>query len=100
VVTPEQVKQVAELAGLRLPAGELTELTRQLTGILGYMEALAGAPNQEAADPAPEPDPAALRPDEPGADPIAVPLHLIAPGWSDGFFTVPTLPSHRDTDPP
>jgi aspartyl/glutamyl-tRNA(Asn/Gln) amidotransferase C subunit len=100
VVTPEQVKQVAELAGLRLPPGELTELTRQLTGILGYMEALAGAPDREAADPAPEPDPAALRPDEPGADPIAVPLHLIAPGWSDGFFTVPTLPSHRDTDPP
>jgi aspartyl/glutamyl-tRNA(Asn/Gln) amidotransferase C subunit len=98
--TPEQVQRVAELAGLRLPPGELAELTRQLTGILDHMEALAGAPDQEAADPASEAHPAALRPDAPGADPIAVPLRLIAPAWSDGFFTVPTLPSHRDADPP
>jgi hypothetical protein len=40
-----------------------------------------------------------LRADEPGADPLHVPPADLAPAWHAGFFTVPRLPSHRDSPP-
>jgi aspartyl-tRNA(Asn)/glutamyl-tRNA(Gln) amidotransferase subunit C len=97
-VTPEEVRRVGELARLTLDPAEVEELTAQLNGILGHMEALAAAPDG-GPSPTDEADSAApLRADEPGPDPLRFPPDQLAPAWEAGFFTVPRLASHEDAD--
>jgi aspartyl-tRNA(Asn)/glutamyl-tRNA(Gln) amidotransferase subunit C len=49
VVTPEVVRDVAGLARLRLPEGELPRWTQQLSRILGYIEQLKQIPESALA---------------------------------------------------
>jgi aspartyl/glutamyl-tRNA(Asn/Gln) amidotransferase C subunit len=97
-VTPEDVRRVAQLAGLGLDPDQVVGLTAELNGILEHMEALRAAP---AADGSPESDPGGtpLRVDEPPSDPLQAPPATIAPAWEAGFFTVPRLTSHEETTP-
>ena len=51
VVTPEVVREVAGLARVRLPEGELPRWTEQLSRILGYIEQLRQIPEEAFAAP-------------------------------------------------
>jgi aspartyl-tRNA(Asn)/glutamyl-tRNA(Gln) amidotransferase subunit C len=97
-VSPDAIRHVAGLAALALEDEEITGLTAQLNGILDHMRALesAVAGLDGFDEPAGE---APLRPDEPGADPLAAPPARMAPGWVEDYFTVPQLASHVESDP-
>lgn len=114
-MTPAEVQRVAALARLEVSEAEAAALAGQLSGILDVIRgSLAGPRDAEARSGSDggSPDlPASrslsappgddgplslpLRADLPGADPLAEPPAAWAPGWRDGFFTVPRLASHR-----
>lgn len=96
-VTPEDVRRVAELAALRVEPDDADGLAEELNGILDHFASLeevdvSGVPPFAAGGRAP------LRPDEPGADPLARGPDAGAPAWADGMFTVPRLASHATHD--
>ncbi|HUG41422.1 MAG TPA: hypothetical protein VMM12_13120 [Longimicrobiales bacterium] len=98
---PEELRRAAALARIDLTDVEVTTLTAQLGDVLERVERLEGgddAPPDGAAPPAGRGD-GAVRGDRPGADALALGLEAIAPGWTDGFFTVPRLPSHQEGAP-
>jgi aspartyl-tRNA(Asn)/glutamyl-tRNA(Gln) amidotransferase subunit C len=101
-VSAEQVRRIAELAALAIQEDQIVGLTAQLNGILEHMRALDAAAKLDvdldrAADSA---GATPLRPDDPGADPLAGPLASMAPGWDQDFFTVPQLASHGGPEMP
>lgn len=92
----EDVRRIAALARLDLPDVELDRFAAQLASVLDHVAAL-----EDAGTAAGEAEPAPLR-REPRADvidpdPLTVPLSELAPGFADGFFTVPRLRAF-DTD--
>jgi len=91
-VSRDDVLHVARLARLRLTEEELTQFTGQLNSILLHVIELQelGEIDAEALASTAE-WPAPLRDDQPGADPLKVAPAAFAPGWQDGFFTVPRL---------
>ena len=95
-VTPDDVRHVAALARLDLPANRLEPLVAELNGILAHMDVLAAVPlAADARDAAP---PAATPQREDGAPsvPLARALDTLAPAFRDGFFLVPRLSTHDD----
>lgn len=110
-VSPEDVRRIAALAALRLDDDEADRLTGDLNDILDHFEVLrdAGTGEQGGREVHGGTEVAPLRPDEPGADPLAPGPGDGAPDFRDGFFTVPRLASHAreedgsgsaDTPPP
>jgi aspartyl-tRNA(Asn)/glutamyl-tRNA(Gln) amidotransferase subunit C len=97
-LTTAEVRRIAALAMLRLGDDEVETITRQLNTILEHVDALesAGAVDTEPLEDGLERTP--LRPDEPGADPLATEPGTGAPGWDSGFFAVPRLASHDTGD--
>lgn len=92
-VTPEEVRRVVELARLRLSDDEVEQRVRELVAILDHVGALDGVePGGGVATDGVAP----LRPDQPGSDPLERSPGDLAPGFDDGFFTVPRLASHAD----
>ncbi|HEX6307939.1 MAG TPA: hypothetical protein VFZ69_07115 [Longimicrobiales bacterium] len=86
----EDVAAAARLARLTFNEVELDAVMADLAAMLERIDELRHVPG--AADPV-EPDavPPGIRADEPGADPLHVPLSRIASGWRSGCFTVPRI---------
>ena len=107
-VSADEVRRVAALARLRVEDEEAEALAGQLADILAHVDELEDAPagtvpagDEDGAvdgDAAETADRASsgLRADAPGVDPLDRDLASLAPGWKDGFFTVPRLRSHRE----
>ncbi len=99
-VTREDVRHVSSLARLRLGDADVDRMTADLNGILAHVDALAEA-EHGSAPPAVDGSGgqvrayAPLRPDSPAGEPLAIDPADFAPGWEDGFFTVPRLASHQ-----
>ncbi len=101
-VSEDDVRYVASLARLALDASRVGQLVSELNGILGHMDVLARA--QMGTDPSSETgsDPIGmpLREDEEGTSTaLTLPLTQIAPEMKDGFFLVPRLATHEDSEP-
>jgi aspartyl-tRNA(Asn)/glutamyl-tRNA(Gln) amidotransferase subunit C len=96
-VTPDDVRHVANLARVGLEPDRVDLLARELSGILDHMDVLARAvpASTEPMEGAPV-TLAALRSDEPGADPLLGTRQQIAPAMRDGLFLVPRLAVHED----
>lgn len=91
-VSREDVQHVARLARLPLSEDELDRFTSQLNSILMHVVELQELGDIDADALASTVEwPAPLRDDVPGADPLRAPPAAFAPGWRDGFFTVPRL---------
>jgi aspartyl/glutamyl-tRNA(Asn/Gln) amidotransferase C subunit len=102
-VSAEELRRIAELAALVIEDDEIAGLTAQLNRILEHMRALDAAAAELTVDldrAAGSPGATPLRPDEPGADPLAESPASMAPGSDQGFFTVPQLASHGGTESP
>lgn len=86
----DQVLHVAKLAELAVRDEELDRLVEQLNRIVDYVAQLDRVPSDAPAQPfLPGPRAVTLRPDLPGADPLARPPEALAPELTDGFFLVP-----------
>lgn len=99
-IDPEEVRYVAGLAGLRLSAGVIERLARDMSVILDQFRPLSEPlSSSEESGLMWEPDLSPrIREDEPLSDPLRRPLSSMAPDWRSGFFVVPRLPgmSRRD----
>jgi aspartyl-tRNA(Asn)/glutamyl-tRNA(Gln) amidotransferase subunit C len=95
-VTPDDVRHIATLARLGVPAERVPALVAELNGILAHMDVLAKVKTK--ATPAAEGVGAAgmpLRTDDGPQLPLAREREKIAPAMRDGFFLVPRLASHE-----
>lgn len=96
-VTHDDVRNIAALARLAVPAERLDALVDELNGILGHMEVLARVEGSVAVANATRNAPGMrLARDEPPSVALAKPPSAFAPQWRDGFFLVPRLSTHRD----
>ena len=98
-VTIKDVRHVAGLARLGLTDETAERLTRDLNSILEHMDALAKVRTDGVSD-----DPGVgsgamrLRPDEIGSAPLHATPDAFAPEMREGFFIVPRLATHEDTE--
>jgi len=91
-ITPDEVRQIANLARLELGAGEIGEMARDLGSILDHMRVLVEVDVEGAAPMGGVSEhPAPMRPDWPGADPLHLSVGDVAPAWEERFFVVPRL---------
>jgi aspartyl-tRNA(Asn)/glutamyl-tRNA(Gln) amidotransferase subunit C len=91
-IRPEELKEIAALARLRLDDGEIERLTHDLDAILGHIDTIK---NLDTGDAEPMthavPFDCPLRPDEPGA-PLPVDEAVRnAPRREGSFFEVPRI---------
>jgi aspartyl-tRNA(Asn)/glutamyl-tRNA(Gln) amidotransferase subunit C len=91
-IAPEEVREIAALARLRLDEAEVQRMTHEIDAILGYIDTVK---NLDTTDVEPMTHAVAfdcpLRPDEPG-DPLPVEEALRnAPRQARGFFEVPRI---------
>lgn len=99
-VTLDEVRQVARLARLGLPAGRAESLVGELHGILVHLarlstvdtEGVEGVEGVGAAG-------AALAQDYGPSVPLARTPDAFAPRFRDGFFLVPRVASHEGEGP-
>lgn len=82
------VRRIAALARLHLTVTELDGFAAQLGNVLDHVAALGDG--NEAEDGIAD-APRALRPDVAAHDPLKRQPRDFAPGWTDGFFSVPRL---------
>lgn len=91
-VAREDLLRTVALARLRLLPEELERLEDQLNGILEHIEQLMAIDvDPSAVAPFALAAAAAGREDVPAADGLARPLDELAPGWREGYFTVPRV---------
>jgi aspartyl-tRNA(Asn)/glutamyl-tRNA(Gln) amidotransferase subunit C len=98
-VSEDDVRHIAALARLGIPAGRVPALVAELNKILGHMEVLSGVDTKAAvaivgvaAGGTP------LREDAGPKLPLARSLDAFAPAVRDGFLTVPRLSTHEDAE--
>jgi aspartyl/glutamyl-tRNA(Asn/Gln) amidotransferase C subunit len=92
-VRPEIVRQVADLARLRVPDEDLERWTRQLGRIVSYIDQLKQIP--EEAFRRGEPRPTPLRADEPRPGPGLAALETNAPRLAHSLGVVPRVVGGR-----
>ncbi|HEY8832466.1 MAG TPA: Asp-tRNA(Asn)/Glu-tRNA(Gln) amidotransferase subunit GatC [Gemmatimonadaceae bacterium] len=98
-VTRGDVLHIAELARLGIDAARVDELTEELSAILSHMEVLSQVDTTAvslAAGIGTGGTP--LRPDVGVAGVSSAALASIAPAMRDGFFIVPRLATHEDSN--
>jgi aspartyl-tRNA(Asn)/glutamyl-tRNA(Gln) amidotransferase subunit C len=95
-VSEDDVRYIAGLARLGLDPASLPRMVRELNGILGHMEVIAGVDVASAAGDEHAPDPLRTRDDGGTPQPLGRPAASFAPAMSDGFFLVPRLASHAN----
>jgi len=103
VVTEQDVRHVAMLARLGLTDDRAHELTRDLNTILEHMDVLSrvdttGVDEASGIGAAGKGKGMRLRDDKGPPIPLAEPVEAFAPELRAGFFIVPRLSTHEDTD--
>jgi aspartyl-tRNA(Asn)/glutamyl-tRNA(Gln) amidotransferase subunit C len=98
-ISLDDVRHIAALARLGLSADRAESMTAELNTILAHMDVLsridtAGAQDVFGAGAASMP----LRPDHGPPIPLARSPEAFAPEMREGFFLVPRLSTHEDTE--
>jgi len=96
-VTLDDVHRIAALARLSVSDERAAALVGELNVILEHMDVLSnvptpGDPHESVSHGAP------LSPDAGPPIPLAHPRESFAPNMSEGFFLVPRLATHEDTE--
>ena len=103
-ISDDDVRHVAALARVGLPASRVPALVHELNGILAHMAALQRVSTDAARDADDGRPPLVTRPDVRNADPLGRPLAEIVPsvnGTSQlrgGLILVPRLGTHDDAE--
>jgi aspartyl-tRNA(Asn)/glutamyl-tRNA(Gln) amidotransferase subunit C len=88
----DQVRHVARLAELAVTDAQAERLTRELAGIVAFVETLGELEDDSASHVVVVgPEQVSLRDDVIAPIPMAHPPAAIAPAFVDGFFVVPRL---------
>jgi aspartyl-tRNA(Asn)/glutamyl-tRNA(Gln) amidotransferase subunit C len=99
VVSEKDVRHVADLARLGLEPERIDVLVGELNGILKHMEVLQAVdPSRYASLGDSRLTALPLREDAGPQIPLARPRETFAPGMRAGFFLVPRLATHEDSD--
>lgn len=94
----DDVRRVAHLARIALTDEQARAITGELNTILGHMDVLARVDTKGAHEyPAPT-RAMPLRADRGPAVPLAARPETFAPEMRDGFFLVPRLETHEDSE--
>ena len=98
-VSEDDVRHVADLARLGLASDRIEGLVRELNGILAHMEVLqAVETSRTGASGDPRSTSLPLRVDEGPQLPLSRAREDFAPQMRHGFFLVPRLTTHEDSD--
>lgn len=97
-VSVDDVRHVAALARVGLDDAQLDALTHELNTILEHMSLLNRVATDGVAEFGSLSDEMRLRRDHGPPAPLDEPPEAFGPGMRDGFFTVPRLASHEDTE--
>jgi aspartyl-tRNA(Asn)/glutamyl-tRNA(Gln) amidotransferase subunit C len=97
-VSADDVRHVAALARLGLDDGQVRELTRELNTILEHMEVLNRVDTSGVGELGSLSDEMRLRSDQGPPIPLDEPPESFGPQMRDGFFIVPRLASHEDSE--
>jgi aspartyl-tRNA(Asn)/glutamyl-tRNA(Gln) amidotransferase subunit C len=98
-VSRDDVRHIAGLARIGVTDERLDALVHELNGILGHMDALQKVPSAGVADAAARARPGMpLRADVPPGVPLERAREAFAPEMRGGFFLVPRLVTHEDSE--
>jgi aspartyl-tRNA(Asn)/glutamyl-tRNA(Gln) amidotransferase subunit C len=97
-VSVDDVRHVAALARLGLSEEQLTGLATELNTILEHMDVLNRVDTSGVSELGSLSERMRLRSDERPQMPLADPPESFAPQMRDGFFIVPRLATHEDTE--
>ncbi len=91
-IEQDEIEKIAELARLRIPPGEINELTERLTGILALVDQLQAA-DTSGVEPMSNPLDAVqlLRPDAVTESNQRDAFQAIAPAVEEGLYLVPRV---------
>ncbi len=91
-ITTEEIGEIAELARVRIPQGDIAEITRRITGILDLVDQLQAA-DTSGVEPMANPLDAVqrLRPDTVTEGNRREKFQAIAPAVEDGLYLVPKV---------
>ena len=96
-VSLDEVRHIAALARLGITGEGAERAARELSSILDHMQVLSRVDEERSANS----DPGAgmsLRPDAGPPIPLMRAPAFFAPAMRDGFFLVPRLATHEDTE--
>ncbi|MEP6764135.1 MAG: Asp-tRNA(Asn)/Glu-tRNA(Gln) amidotransferase subunit GatC [Gemmatimonadaceae bacterium] len=93
-VSEKDVRHIASLARLAIPAKRIPTLVDELNHILIHMDVLQRADLSALDENTPAVAGMPLRPDVPGSVPLERRREDFAPQMRDGFFLVPRLDTH------
>ena len=96
-VTPDDVREVASLARLRIPDERLPALVQELNGILAHMDELQQVDLRSLVDDPREQLEPQLRVDRVAPISMHTTPEQFAPLMRDGFFLVPRLHTHTES---
>ena len=98
-VSLDEVRHIAALARLGISEERAQRLAQELSSILAHMQVLSRVDEERAAGSADEThEGMMLRPDVGPPIPLLRAPAFFAPEMRDGFFLVPRLATHEDTE--
>ena len=98
-VSLDEVRHIAALARLGISEERAQRAAQELSSILEHMEVLGRVEDERAPGSAPDTDrPMPLRPDIGPPIPLLRAPAFFAPEMREGFFLVPRLATHEDTE--
>lgn len=92
MIDAREIERIARLARLRLSPEEVESVGAAMGVCLEHFAELGDVDSSPLVS-ASEPADSGARADEPGDDPLLIPLSTNAPDWRDDLFVVPRLPA-------
>jgi len=96
-VSHDEVRHIASLARLGISEKDAERAARELSSILDHMQVLSRVDEERSASSDTETG-MTLRPDAGPPIPLLRAPAFFAPAMRDGFFLVPRLATHEDTE--
>ena len=98
-ISLDEVRHIAALARLAMSDEDAQRAAQELSSILAHMQVLARVDNASGADSAANAEKGmTLRPDAGPPIPLLRAPAFFAPEMREGFFVVPRLATHEDTE--
>jgi aspartyl-tRNA(Asn)/glutamyl-tRNA(Gln) amidotransferase subunit C len=98
-ISIEEVRHIASLARLGITEERARAVALELSSILEHMQVLSRVETRDLDEESESPAATTLRPDVGPPIPLHRATAAFAPELKDGFFLVPRLATHEDSEP-